>query len=210
MRSFEQVVVDGARYTEALAEVVTTMVREGAEETFCPGSRGRGPSGTYSMPGWSYGSYVWGDMIAFELNARVGGYWAQLPRTWVVGGEPDRDQVRLYDCAWESFEAMRDRLAVGVTGAELWDAAYAVVAREGAEPFGRFGHGMGISQNEWFSVLAGDRRRVQEGQSVVLHAAILDPATGNEALVGEQFVMQNGEAAPISSARLVKPPLGSR
>jgi Xaa-Pro aminopeptidase len=207
MRVFEQVVVEGVPYTEAVAEGSRAMVREGAEETFCPASRGRGPSGTYSLPGWSYGTYARGDMIAFELNARVAGYWAQLPRSWVVGGEPDRDQSKAYDCAWRAFEVMRDRLAVGVTGAELWDAALAVVSGEGMEPFGRYGHGMGISQAEWFSVLVGDERRVQEGQSVVLHGAVFDPATGNEALVGEQFVMQDGEARPISTASLVKPAL---
>jgi hypothetical protein len=66
---------------------------------------------------------------------------------------------------------------------------------------------MGLSQAGWFSVLAGDERRVQEGQSVVLHGAIFDPATGNEALIGEQFVMQDGQARPISTASLVKPAL---
>jgi hypothetical protein len=87
-----------------------------------------------------------------------------------------------------------------VTGAQLWDAGYRIVRSEGMEPFGRFGHGIGISQAEWFSVLVGDEGRVQDGQTVVLHAPVIDPANGNEALVGEQFVMLDGQPQPISGA----------
>lgn len=210
MRTFTQTVVEGVAYEEALAEVSRAMIAEGADETFCPASRGRGPSGTYSLPGWSYGSYVAGDMIAFELNARVSGYWAQMPRSWVVGGDPNSHQTKVYDCSWQAFEAMRERLVVGVTGAQLWDAGYAVVSRGGVEPFGRFGHGIGISQAEWFSVLGTDERRVQEGQTVVLHAPVFDPVTGNEALVGDQFVMHGGAALPVSGREMSKPALSTR
>lgn len=194
MHTFERVVVPGNSYGKAYAEIEHSMKIAGADEIFFGASRGRGPVGTYAPPGWVQGTYQTGDMVAFELNARVGGYWAQFPRTWVVGKQPTKVQSALYEVAQRSFEAMKDRLVVGITGAELFEAANSVIEPTGFQPWARFGHGIGISLQEWFSVFLNDRGRVQDGQSVVLHAAVINPQTGEEALFGEQLVMLDGRA----------------
>jgi Xaa-Pro aminopeptidase len=197
-RTFAAALAEGVSYAEALAEVEYRMKIAGAEEVFVPASRGTFPSGSYSFPGWIEGRYANGEMIAFEINARVDGYWAQLPRTWVVGGQPTAHQQRLHEAAVSGFEAMRDRLEVGVTGSELWEAGLAAVQAAGFEPWARYGHGMGLTQIEWFSVLQGDSSRVQEGQSIVLHATAFDKSSGQEAMVGEQLVMRDGAARLLS------------
>lgn len=197
-RTFAASLVDGASFGEVLAEIEYRMKLAGAEEVFVPASRGSFPLGAYSLPGWFESSYRDGEMMAFEVNARVDGYWAQLPRTWVVGGQPTARQERLHAAALHGFEAMRDRLEVGVTGSELWDVGLAAVEAAGFEPWARYGHGMGITQTEWFSVLAGDKSRVQEGQSIIIHATAFDKTTGDEALVGEQYVLENGRPRLLS------------
>jgi Xaa-Pro aminopeptidase len=196
--TFASSLVAGAKYSSVLAEIEYRMKLAGAEEVFVPASRGSAPLGSYSLPGWLDGKYEDGETIAFEINARVEGYWAQLPRTWVVGGKPSPAQQRLHEATVRGFEAMRDRLEVGVTGSELWEVGLAPIEAAGFQPWGRFGHGMGLTQTEWFSVLGGDKSRVQEGQSIIIHASAIDKDTGAEALIGEQFVLEDGQPRLLS------------
>jgi Xaa-Pro aminopeptidase len=118
----------------------------------------------------------------------------------VVGGQPSSGQLRLHEAALRAFEVMRDRLEVGVSGAELWDVGFAAVDSAGFEPWGRYGHGMGLTQTEWFSIFAGDVSRVQEGQSIVIHASAIDKDTGDEVLIGEQYVIEDGRPQLLSRA----------
>jgi Xaa-Pro dipeptidase len=184
----------GMTYGEMLTEVEYRARRAGAEELFVPFSKGPEAWAQYAPPGWIDGTFRPGNMVAFELNARVDGYWAQLPRTFLVGDEPTENQLRVHETACRAHDAMRAALRPGVTGGELWQAGIEVITAGGLEPWARHGHGMGLSMSEWFSVLPDDESRVQEGQSLVLHATVIDKSTGNQALVGDQYVVKDGKA----------------
>jgi Xaa-Pro aminopeptidase len=197
-RAFAAALVDGATYDDVYAELEYRTKRAGAQEVHAPSSAGRAKTGTFSQPGWWQGVYQAGDMVSFEINARVDGYWAQLPRTWVIGGKPTTRQARLYEAALRGFEAMRDRLEVGVSGAELWDVGFAAVEAAGFEPWSQYGHAIGLMAAEWVALVPGERARVQEGQSIVVHASAIDNTTGDQALLGEHFVMTDGRPRLLS------------
>ena len=197
-RTFRESLVEGSSYGETQARIDFACRMAGAEEVFWPSSKGSQPWQGYSMPGWIEGRYAAGDMVAFEVNARVDGYIAQLPRTWIVGGNPTKNQARVYDTARRCYEAMLARVEVGVSGGELWDAGIGVIEDAGLAPWARHGHGMGLSMSEWFSLLPGDKGRVQEGQSIVVHATVIDKATGDMAMVGDQLVVEGSAARTLA------------
>jgi len=192
-RALAASLVAGRTYNEMLAEVEYRARRAGAEELFVPFSKGAEEWAHYGPPGWIEGTFKEGDMVAFELNARIDGYWAQLPRTFLVGAQPSENQTYVFETACRAHEAMRDKLKVGVTGAALWSAGFEMIDRAGLQPWARHGHGMGLSMSEWFSVLPDDETRVQDGQSLVLHATVIDSRTGSQALVGDQYVIEDGQ-----------------
>ncbi len=196
MHAFLSAAVPGRRLTEASAEAHLAAVRAGAEDQLTIMNCGADP--------WMW----WHDqgervvrrdrVLTLETNARYRGYVAQYARATTVGS-PSAAQQTLLEVARDSVAAMVDHLQTGATGDDLYRAGTAPVRRAGLEPWGRFGHGLGLSADEGIAVTAGDDNLVSEGTCLTLHASVLDPDTNETALIGEQYVVRaDGTAAPLS------------
>jgi Xaa-Pro dipeptidase len=140
-----------------------------------------------------------GDLVAYEIVTRVNGYAYELARSFTVG-EPNKIQRHVLDTAQLSYEAMRDDVRVGVTGAELHDVGLRVIEGAGLKSWvPRSGHGIGLSVIEGsIDLLAGNTSRVVNGQCIMLHAGTLDPDSLQCAMIGDQVLVQDGNAVLMS------------
>ena len=143
-----------------------------------------------------------GELVSYEMNTRVNGYFCQYPGCFTVG-EPSELQSRVVGVATDAYEAVRDALQPGMTGDDLWRIGLEVVEAAGLRTWGQFGHGMGLGMAEGLRIWAGDPGRFVDGCCFVLHAAVVDPGHRAFALVGDILVLKNGMATCIADRSLV-------
>jgi Xaa-Pro aminopeptidase len=189
-QAFMGAISAGASQQEAIAEAEFQAVGAGSHENLTIMSAGNDPW-FWWLEGVGPGSrFRRGDLVAFEFNTRVDGYVAQVARSGVIG-PPSKAQARVLETAIKSLQAMLERLELGATGGDIWDAGVSVVTAAGLEPWGRYGHGMGLCMAESFNILPGDQGQVKSGQSIMLHAGVIDRATMNSALIGDQVLIED-------------------
>lgn len=126
--------------TLANAFVYTTPLRGEAEDNRLPVHSGR--------------TFDNGDLFTIDLTGTFAGYFFDLARSVVVGGEPTAGQQRAYDLAKNTVDAVVERM---VPGARLGDAARAgseLLRDAGIDPdeaeFAARGHGLGLGfESPW-------------------------------------------------------------
>jgi Xaa-Pro aminopeptidase len=200
MRAFMQEVRPGLKQTLVVTRAILAAQEAGADEANVYMSAGTDP--------WVWGPYRGdltfseGDLVAVEFNARVNGYVAQIARSGVLGRAPTASQRRVMEVGRTSQRRMIERIRPGITGGELWDTGLEPVKQAGLEPYGRYGHGMGLSLAEAFDILARDNGSVQEGFCIEVHCGLYDPSTMASALIGDQLMVRNGTAELLSAVSL--------
>ena len=90
-----------------------------------------------------------GDCVTVDIGAALGGYCSDMTRT-VFLGEASDEQKRVYDTVLRAQEAGIAAIRAGKTGAEIDEAARAVIRQAGfGDYFGHgFGHGVGLQVHE--------------------------------------------------------------
>jgi Xaa-Pro dipeptidase len=197
IRAFMAAVRPGERQALAMAAAEWAAKSAGAEDVEIPME-----SGTDPWVWWVYQgerTFTAGDMVSLELNARDRGYVAQIGRSGVIG-TPSRAQELLIETGTAALAAMAAELKPGVTGRELWEVGLAVVEEAGLAPWGRFGHGMGLSMSETFDVYTHDEFPVEDGWCVALHAGVIHGESEQSVMIGEQYMIENGHAAALSES----------
>lgn len=81
-----------------------------------------------------------GDLVVIDFGARVDGYRSDTTRTVVVG-QPNEEQLRIYNAVKRANAEVRNTVRAGVTGIEMHKLAEQILAEEGFE--GLMGHGLG-------------------------------------------------------------------
>lgn len=196
MAAFMAGAQDGRRHVEAIAEAELAAVAGGAEDALIIMNCGTAPWMWWHMQGER--RFQPGCLVSLETNARVQGYCAQFARSGPLG-ETDPARQTLVDVSVESLHAMVDAAQPGVTGDDLWQAGNALVERAGLQVWSRLGHGMGLSMDEGFNVVPGDRSVLEPGMSIELHASAYDPACNDSVLLGEQYIVTADGVEPLSA-----------
>ncbi len=142
-------------------------------------------------------------VISVEVNARVRGYSAQLARSAPMG-IPSKLQIAILDAADASTEAMVAALRVGATGHDIWMAGMAAPNRSGLSAWGRLGHGVGLAIDEGLAVVEHSTTATELGMVIAVHGAPWDARTRQSALVGEQYVVTESGAEPLSKAARIR------
>jgi Xaa-Pro dipeptidase len=126
---------EGARNVRAWAQLMT----------------GPGSSWAYSMhPATSDRIIERGDLGVLELGTHVDGYWSDLTRTLVAGGEPDSHQIELYDAVVAAVDAVLEKAEAGMIGGAVDALARKEINRRGLGEFfvHQTGHGLGFRYHE--------------------------------------------------------------
>lgn len=222
----------GLTELELAAEVEAALRRaghEGYQPLRYPGARGGGVllmsgenlavrgghglviTGAGLSPGTPYGpsrrKIRPGDLIVLDIGSTYGGYTADESRTYVVG-PPHADQEALHEVALATEESVLAALRPGISVADVYAAAEAVVAR-GAPPYfspgsltlpGFVGHGVGLEIDEPPVLWPREQTPVEVGMVLALEIEVSAPASGRMAKVEDTVVVEAGGARLLTHA----------
>lgn len=148
-------------------------------------------------------------IVSVEVNARVRGYSAQLARSAPLG-IPTKLQIAILDAANASAEAMVAALRVGATGHDIWAAGMVAPKRAGLGVWGRLGHGVGLAMDEGIAIVENNTTAAEIGMVIAVHGAPWDAQSRQSALLGEQYVVTQSGARPLSEASSIRDATSSR
>lgn len=180
------------------AELASTLVRilrdEGADDMgFAPavltGSNSAHPHGTSGRR-----RLAAGELVIVDVGATVGGYHADVTRTYVVGPEPDERQRELFEIV---HEAQRAGVAAAIPGAPCRDvdrAARSVIeaAGLGAHFVHRTGHGLGLEVHEPPSLHARNSDPLVEGAVITIEPGVYLEGYGGVRIEDDVAVTASG------------------
>ena len=139
----------GVTAHEVATEVTYALMRAGADRTSTPIYVTFGIETCMLHGRLSPNPLRRGELAVIDLTPQVGGYCANLARTFVVG-EPDERQAALLDAYGELIPAVRDAMRPGVTVGDLDLVVGSVLERRGldAHHVNGIGHGLGLRFEE--------------------------------------------------------------
>ncbi len=134
-----------------------------------------------------------GDLLIVDVYPRVGGYWADCTRSYVVG-EPSTEQAELHALLVEAMEAGERLLEPGRPAAEVYEAVRRVLERAGSRASfpHHAGHGVGVTPSEDPRLVPGSSERLQAGMVVTLEPGLYGPAVGGMRLEDNFLVTDDG------------------
>jgi len=178
---FAEVVEEGMREYELVAEVEAFLKSNGAEDNFMLiASGGTEVTGMKPPTGRQMRA---GDSVTTELTPQVDGYWAQICRTLVLG-EPNPQQRESFAIFSEAQKAAENFLKPGVNIADVARVQNDVFRKYG---YGDYtgpkytrvrGHGLGLHCDENPYVLEDVNYTVKEGMTLIAHPNTYLPLSG--------------------------------
>ena len=148
MEVFMAVIRPGVRNDDAVQEATHVSVMQGAEENLL--IHGAGTPWVWGRGSRGDNTFVDGDLVTVELNARFHGYYAQVCRSWIIG-KVDPAKQKLIDDTKRALDVMYTVAKPGMTGKEIFRAAEAEAKKAGREFCDvRWGHGVGLTIGECF------------------------------------------------------------
>ncbi len=125
----------GMKEYQAQADFEYSIFRNGAEGPAFPTIAGSGINGTMLHYGTNRDTCQDGALILLDLGARVGGYNADVTRTYPVNGRYSERQKKVYDIVLAANRRVAREARPGMTLAELNDICKEVLA-EGLKKLG--------------------------------------------------------------------------
>ena len=141
-----------------------------------------------------------GDLLFIDTGCEYDGYYSDFDRNFALGAASD-EALFAYRLAYKATEAGIAAVKPGVKSSDVFKAMAKVLEEGGASnsSIGRMGHGVGLKNTEWPSIMASDDTVLQAGM-------ILAIEPGYEFLPGkimlhEENVVVRDEAAQLLSRR---------
>ncbi|KRL21846.1 M24 family metallopeptidase [Lentilactobacillus kisonensis] len=115
-------------------------------------------------------------LVLFDLGTVWQGYISDASRTIAVG-KPDEKSMDIYKVCLEAQLTAQDAVKPGITAEELDKIARDVIAKAGYGAYfiHRLGHGMGMSEHEFPSIMAGNKMELQPGMCFSIEPGIYIP-----------------------------------
>ncbi len=189
--------------TEAeLAAMAATFLREAGAEalafdpTVLTGKKSALPHGV------SGGTAVAeGDLVIVDIGASVGGYCADITRSFVVGTQPDSRQRELFEVVREAQTAGVRAATAGVLCRDVDVSARSVIeaAGLGRHFVHRTGHGLGLEVHEPPYLTSANDEPLQEGMVVTVEPGIYIEGYGG-IRIEDDVVVRAGEPEVLTRA----------
>jgi Xaa-Pro dipeptidase len=184
----------GRTEAELASALIQILPEEGADDVgFAPAVL----AGTNSaLPHGSPGrrELATGDLLIVDIGAAVGGYHADITRTYVVGAEPDARQRELFELVHEAQQAGIAAAKPGTACHEVDRAARSVIeaAGLGAHFVHRTGHGLGLEVHEPPSLHAQNTEQLPEGAVITVEPGVYLPGYGGVRIEDDVAVTASG------------------
>ena len=147
-----------------------------------------------------------GETIVVDCGAIVGGYAADITRTFAIGAlEPE--MARVYEIVQAANAAGRAAAGPGVPAEEVDRAARAVIEEAGyGECFThRTGHGLGLEVHEPPYIVAGNERVLKPGMTFTVEPVIYLPGRGGVRIEDDVVVTPTGAESLTTFPREFNP-----
>ncbi len=134
-----------------------------------------------------------GDLVLFDLGVVHKGYCSDITRT-LAFGEPNEEQLEVYDLVLKAELASLEAVKPGVTAAELDNAARNVINDAGYGDYftHRLGHGLGISVHEFPSLHGANDLMIEAGMVFTLEPGIYVPGKVGVRIEDDVAVTEDG------------------
>ncbi len=134
-----------------------------------------------------------GETIIVDCGATVGGYAADITRTFAIG-ELEPELARVYEVVRAANEAGRAAAGPGVPVEEVDRAARAVIEEAGYGEYfiHRTGHGLGLEVHEPPFIVAGNRRPLEPGMTFTVEPGVYLPGRGGVRIEDDVVVTPSG------------------
>jgi len=141
---------------------------------------------------------VAGDVLFIDTGAEIDGYYCDFDRNFAIGRASDATK-RAYDLSYRATDAGIAAVRPGARACDVWQAMADVLASGGAQGggVGRMGHGVGLHNTEWPSLMATDETVLQEGMVLAIEPGF-DFAPGKMMLHEENVVVRADGAELIT------------
>lgn len=170
-----EVVFAGRSEAEVSRQLAALTVEEG-HDTAEFGIVASGPNG--ASPHHHVGERVIeeGDIVVCDFGGRLGGYYSDSTRTFVVG-EPTLDQDEVHDVVLAANEAGRAAVKPGVPCEEVDRVARQVIEDAGYGEYfvHRTGHGIGLEVHEHPYMVRGNDELLEPGMTFSVEPGIYVP-----------------------------------
>jgi Xaa-Pro aminopeptidase len=119
---------------------------------------------------------VRGDVVVVDFGGRVGGYYSDITRTFVVGGST-AEQAKVHGLVREAQAAAASMVRPGVAAEAVDVAARIVIEDGGYGPFfiHRTGHGIGMEGHEHPYLVTGNDEKLEQGMCFSIEPGIYLP-----------------------------------
>jgi Xaa-Pro aminopeptidase len=139
-----------------------------------------------------------GDVLFIDTGAEIDGYYSDFDRNFAIGSVSDTTR-RAYDLVYRATDAGIAAANVGARMCDIWKAMADTLSMGGASggSVGRMGHGVGLRNTEWPSVMQSDMTVLQPGMVLAIEPGY-DFAPGKMMLHEENIVIREDGPQLIS------------
>ena len=139
-----------------------------------------------------------GDVLFIDTGAEVDGYYSDFDRNFAIGKASDATR-RAYELVYKATDAGIAAVRPGARTCDIWKAMADVLGMSEASGggVGRMGHGVGLRNTEWPSIMPTDETVLQAGMVFAIEPGI-DFAPGKMMLHEENIVVRENGAQLIT------------
>ena len=178
---------------EVAALLKIEMLRAGGEGMSFPPIVVAGPNSASPHATPSDRPILSGDTIVVDCGVTVGGYAADITRTFAIGALVP-EMAGIYEVVRAANAAGRRAVRPGVSAEEVDWAARAVIEDAGYGEYfmHRTGHGLGLEVHEPPYIVAGNERTLEPGMIFTVEPGIYLPGQGGVRIEDDVLVTPDG------------------
>jgi Xaa-Pro dipeptidase len=179
---------------QALAALLKVeMLKAGGEEMSFSPIVVAGPNSASPHSTSSERPIMAGDTIIVDCGVTVGGYAADITRTFAIGGLAP-EMARVYEVVRAANAAGRMAVRPGVSAEEVDWAARVLIEEAGYGEyfFHRTGHGLGLETHEPPYIVAGNKQVLEPGMTFTVEPGIYLPGQGGVRIEDDVLVTSGG------------------
>ncbi|MDA4130750.1 MAG: Xaa-Pro peptidase family protein [Thaumarchaeota archaeon] len=134
-----------------------------------------------------------GETIVLDLWVTTNGYWADTCRTFVVGGQPTEQQLRVHRILLQALEAGEKMLRPGIRAGEVYDAIWGKIAEAGWGSYfpHHAGHSVGLDAWERPFIIPGSKDILGEGMVCALEPGVYIPDVGGIRIENDYLITRD-------------------